>query len=232
MVKRAPWKAPAGGGVDIIVAPAGLHQAILTDVIDRGFRLSRKYGTVARKAAFRYFLNSFDEETGKQHRIDEVLTYSTNKKAKLRARLESGLGRDFSEDEAADFDPQDLIGMNFQVLITHRTEGDRTYANIKNIMAAAKGAPKMEMPEGYEPEVVNYSTSESWPLVDPDTKRPLTEAEAKTLAALVEATPELRGTLESAIKTVVGFNASQSEVGEEDDDPFDDDDDVQPEDVI
>lgn len=231
MVKRAPWKAPAGGGVDIIVAPSGLHQAILGDVIDRGFRLSNKFGTVARKAAFRYFLNSVDEETGKQHRIDEVLTYSMNKKAKLRARIESGLGRDLSDEEAEDFDPQDLIGMNFQVLVTHRTEGDRTYANVKNIMSAAKGAPKMEFPEGYEPEFVNYSTSDSWPLVDPATKRPLTEAEAKTLAALVEANPALRGDLEKTIGTVVGFNTSQSS-DEGDGTPFDDDDDVQPEDVI
>lgn len=222
--KRAPWKAPVGGGDFGPPAPAGLHQGVLADIIDRGPRLSTKYGTVARKVSFRYFLNSFDEETEKQHRIDDVLTFSMNEKAKMRSRVESIIGRDLSDEEAENFDPQELIGMNCQVLVTHRPEGGRTYANVKNLMGPAKGAPTLEIPEDYEPEVVNYKSTESWPVVNPKTKRPLTDGQLAALTAMVEGNPSLRANLDEAIATVVGMSASAGrDASDDDEDPFEED---------
>jgi hypothetical protein len=196
-------RAPVGGGGDYNPAPAGLQDLLLVDIIDRGYRLNdynKQDIKVQRKIAFRYALDAIDEDTGKQFFVDDVLTFSMDKRATMRARVSSGLGQEFSDEEAGALDIETLVGMQFQGMIVHKDRGDRVYANIQTIMPQAKGSTPIALLEEYERTYKDYSGSERWPSVDPTTKKPLSAEQIEVLNAMPHS---VRGDLKAAIESVV-----------------------------
>ena len=91
----------------------------------------------------------FEKDNVKQTgpmRIGITLTNSLGEKAKLRRYLEKWRGRPFTEEELDGFDVSKLAGLPCQLLVTHTTKGDKTYANIDAVLGWAKGQPKPEAP--------------------------------------------------------------------------------------
>jgi hypothetical protein len=78
--------------------------------------------------------------------INKEYTLSTNKKSNLRKDLIAWRGRDFTEDEAAEFEVGNLIGANCQISVIHKPskDGSKVYANVGSLMPLAKGAKKLE----------------------------------------------------------------------------------------
>jgi hypothetical protein len=65
--------------------------------------------------------------------ISITLTKSTHEQAKLRKHLVSWRGRDFTEDELADFALTKLLGVPANVGVTQTKKEGKTYANISTI---------------------------------------------------------------------------------------------------
>lgn len=87
--------------------------------------------------------------------IFKQYTWSMHEKANLRKDLNSWRGTPFTEAEAKDFDISKLLSQYCLLQVVHRESGDRTYANVDNIMFTAKE------PEGINP-IVNFV------ITDPD----------------------------------------------------------------
>jgi len=191
-----------------------LQDLLLIDIIDRGYRLNdynKQDVKVQRKFSWRYALDAVDEETGKQYTVDDVLTFSMDKRATMRARVSAGLGREFSDEEAGKLDVETMVGMQFQGMIVHKPRGERVYANIQTIMPQAKGTTPIALVEEYERVYKDYSGSERWPSVDPTTKQPLSAEQIEVLNAFPHS---IRGDLKKAIDSVVGAPEEQTPTGE------------------
>ena len=75
--------------------------------------------------------------------IGKTYTASMNEKANLRHDLESWRGKQFSDEEAGDFDVAAILGKPCMISVIHKQKGDKTYANIGNIGSLPKGiSPK------------------------------------------------------------------------------------------
>ena len=88
----------------------------------------------------------FNEEKGEQPRvISKEFTLSLHEKATLRAFLKNWRGKDFTEEEAKEFDVTKLISAPCMLNITHKKSKDRkkTYLEIGSVSRLPKG---MECP--------------------------------------------------------------------------------------
>jgi hypothetical protein len=139
--------ATAGSGTNYTPAPAGVHQAVCVDVIDKGMVETKGFDGGAPKKkhmiSVAWQINE-PRDDGKRHVIYRRYTLSLNEKASLRRDLESWRGRPFTREEEMGFDVEKLIGANCLLNVTHKQAGDRTYANVVSIMPLVKGMPKME----------------------------------------------------------------------------------------
>ena len=88
----------------------------------------------------------FNEEKGEQPRvISKEFTLSLHEKATLRAFLKNWRGKDFTEEEAKEFDVTKLISAPCMLNITHKKskDGQKTYLEIGSVSRLPKG---MECP--------------------------------------------------------------------------------------
>ncbi len=87
-------------------------------------------------------LKVFKEENGEQpHVISKEFTLSLHEKSTLRAFLKNWRGKDFTDEEAAAFDIEKLIGAPCMLNITHKQKKDNSgvYAEIGSVSAMPKG---------------------------------------------------------------------------------------------
>lgn len=144
-----PLIATAGDSKTFTPAPEGTHQAVCVDVIDKGLLPNRfKEGTFQHKVDLAWQIDELRDD-GKRFLVFKRYTLSLNEKANLRHDLESWRGRPFTEDELRGFDVESVIGANGLVNVQHNTRGEKTYANVKTVMALPKGMQRM-FPENYE----------------------------------------------------------------------------------
>jgi hypothetical protein len=170
--------ATAGSGGNYTPAPAGVHQAVCVDVIDKGMVETKGFDGGAPKKkhmiSVAWQINEARDD-GKRHVIYRRYTLSLNEKASLRKDLESWRGRPFTREEEMGFDVEKLIGANCLLNVQHKPSGDRVYANVVSIMPLVKGMPKMTA-DGYSREAEDsqsgHSNGES---ADHDEPPPLTE---------------------------------------------------------
>lgn len=88
----------------------------------------------------------FNEEKGEQPRvISKEFTLSLHEKATLRSFLKNWRGKDFTEEEAREFDVTKLISAPCMLNITHKKskDGQKTYLEIGSVSRLPKG---MECP--------------------------------------------------------------------------------------
>lgn len=140
--------ATAGDSKTYTPAPAGAHQAICVDVIDKGI-LEVTYAGKTKKQHKVSVAWQIDEvrDDGKRFVVYKRYTLSLNEKATLRKDLESWRGEPFTRDEEMGFDLERLLGKNCLLSIQHKVVGDRTYANVMSVMPLAKGMSKMQATE-------------------------------------------------------------------------------------
>jgi hypothetical protein len=134
----------SGDGQTFQPAPAGVHQAVCVDVIDRGVVEVTWQGQTKRQHKIDVAWQ-IDEarDDGKPFLVRKRYTLSLSEKANLRKDLESWRGKPFSREEEAGFDVERLIGVNGLVNVQHVTRGDKTYANVVSVMPLLKGMDKL-----------------------------------------------------------------------------------------
>lgn len=155
--------ATAGGdGKNFVPAPAGPHQAVCVDVIDKGMHPNKfKPGAMQHKIDIAWQIDELRDD-GKRYLVYKRYTLSLNEKATLRHDLESWRGKPFTRDEEMGFDVETVIGANCLVNIQHNVNGEKTYANVISVMPIVKGMPKM-VPEGYQRQAVAQVNDEQEP---------------------------------------------------------------------
>jgi hypothetical protein len=136
--------ATAGGdGKTFAPAPAGVHQAVAVDVIDKGMHPNKfKPGTSQHKIDIAWQINKTRDD-GKRFLVYKRYTLSLNEKATLRHDLESWRGRQFTREEELGFDVENILGANCLINVQHNVTDKGTFANVVSVMPLVEGMPKM-----------------------------------------------------------------------------------------
>jgi hypothetical protein len=144
-----PIVATAGDSKSFTPAPAGVHQAVCVDVIDKGV-LEVTYAGKTKKQHKVSLAWQIDElrDDGKRFLVYKRYTLSLNEKATLRKDLESWRGRPFTREEEMGFDVETVIGANCLINVQQNTVGDKTYANVVAVMPLHRGMAKIA-PQDY-----------------------------------------------------------------------------------
>lgn len=122
---------------DYPLAPDGLQNAVLVDVVDLG-ELDTPWGR-KRKLSFVFELEDTDEE-GNHYIVVKRYTWSLNEKSNLRKDLQRWRGSVFSKEELSEgVDMEAMIGLNATLFIAHNETDEKTYANIETILPRKKG---------------------------------------------------------------------------------------------
>ena len=134
---------PLGGGGaakgtgDFELCPTGAQQLVCCDVIDLGKIKVRGFGNkgdvLQHKVVFRW-QSEKKMADGRPYLIQRRFTLSSHKKAALRAFLEAWRGKDFTDDQARDFDTEKLIGVNCWSNVIHRTTPRGIFAEVQTVM--------------------------------------------------------------------------------------------------
>lgn len=159
------------GGKEFKKVPAGCHFAICNMVVDLGWQET-----------------TFKQQAKQQHQVylrwetpDERVTYekdgeqiegpcsigatytlSLSEKANLRKVLENWRGVPFTGQELRGFDITTIAGKCCQIMVQHKTSGDKTYANITGVMGLSRDQKERARKAQSEVGVLIYS------LDDPD----------------------------------------------------------------
>ena len=126
----------SGSSKEFTPAPAGTHQAVCCDVIDKGI-MDTQWGQ-KRKVIVRWQLSEL-MENDKPFLVQKLYTASLNEKAVLRHDLEAWRGRAFTASELAKFDLDTVIGANAVLSVAHDTRDGKTWANVKSVAPLMKG---------------------------------------------------------------------------------------------
>lgn len=151
-------------------APAGTHQAVCVDVIDKGMQPNPfKEGALQKKVDLAWQIDELRDD-GKRFVVYKRYTASLNDKATLRHDLESWRGRSFTALELDAFDLETIIGANCLLNIIHKPstkDPSRIYANVATVMPLAKGMRKIE--------AVEYQRREDAEPTPPEQHSPISE---------------------------------------------------------
>ncbi len=136
-----------GGGREFKPVPAGTHVAVCNMIVDLGMQPGYEGGAPQRKVYIGWEVPSesvewTDKDGNKQvgpMKIGRTYTLSLNEKATLRAHLENWRGRAFTAQELAGFDLFNIANKACLIGVTHKTSGDKTYANVSSVMSLPKG---------------------------------------------------------------------------------------------
>lgn len=136
--------ATAGDSKTFTPAPAGVHQAVCVDVIDKGILDVTWQGKTKKqhKVDVAWQIDELRDD-GKRFLVYKRYTLSLSEKANLRKDLESWRGRQFTRDEEMGFDVETVIGANCLLNVQHKASGDKTYANVVAVMPLSKGMSKI-----------------------------------------------------------------------------------------
>lgn len=146
-------KFPAKASNDFEICPSGNHVGICNAVVDLGVQPgSGQYPDPKHQVYIRFELPSEQityQKDGKEitgpMSIGRTFTASMSQKANLRQFIESWFGRAFpSDDAAADFDLQKLLGKRCLLNVTHTEKSGKTYANLKTATPLPKGMQSTE----------------------------------------------------------------------------------------
>ena len=129
-------------GGNFTLAPEGTHVAVCVSVIDLGLQRSEAFNNEQEKVHIAWEIAGEKTDDGKPLLVSKRYTSSTNEKAALRKDLESWRGKAFSKAEIESFDIRTILGVPCLLNIVHKTNGDKTYANVKGVMALPKGTAK------------------------------------------------------------------------------------------
>lgn len=176
MAKVTPIKAPASAGGDFEIAPEGVFLARCYKMVDVGTQTETgMYGTKENRKIYLYWelLEDADggdapkTEQGQPFSIFNSYKLSMHQKANLRKHLDSWRGKKFTEEEAADFDITKLLDKFCLIQIGHSQskDGQKTYANVDNIMhtkKTAKGVNEISSFNVEDPDMDVFNDLPEW----------------------------------------------------------------------
>ena len=143
-------KDPGGSG-DYTPVDEGMHRAVCYSVYDLGTHYQEAYGKNVHKVLIIWELpdERIDiERDGKMLNLPRAIsrrfTLSLHKKSDLRKTLESWRGKTFTPEELKGFDLTKLLGVNGTIQVLHNKVGEKTYANIINVVPLMKGMEKIQ----------------------------------------------------------------------------------------
>lgn len=141
--------APPRESKEFPVHAAGVHAAVLSDIIDMGDRWNKTYEKVDRKIRFIFRTAKVNANTNKPFEVSQEFTLSMGQKANLRKFVEAWVGP-FKDDTAAwNAIPSlhKLEGRAGLLNIVHKTSGmGRVYANIASISPLPEGMSAPTLP--------------------------------------------------------------------------------------
>ena len=136
---------------DYELPPAGgPYVAVCTRFIDLGTQYSEHFNKSAHKVMIGWELADIADSQNRPYQIAKRYTFSMHEKSALRKDLEAWRGRPFVDTDfgPGGFNTSKLLGKACQMMISHTTNADKTYANVQTIMAMGKG---MTVPEALSP---------------------------------------------------------------------------------
>jgi hypothetical protein len=132
----------------------GTHLGVCSMLVDLGMQFNEAYQKSSRKVLIGWELPDEQIEIDgeqKPRTISQRYTMSLNERSTLRRDLAAWRGRDFTAEELAGFDLQNIVGKSCLINVIHRDYNGKTYANIQNIMALPRGMAKGQLTE--EPQI-------------------------------------------------------------------------------
>lgn len=143
--------------------PPGIHAAVCNMVVDCGIQPGGRFKP-RHQVYVRWEIPAerieWTDRLGSTHEgpmnIGKFYTASLAEKAALRRDLENWRGRPFSRDELDGFDLFRILGTACQLMVTHSTQGEDTYANVSGVMGFPRDLPKPRA----EHRLVKYSPGE------------------------------------------------------------------------
>jgi hypothetical protein len=142
-------KNDSSGGKPFTPAPAGMHNAVLCDVVDMGIVPNpHEPGKTQHKLRLTWQIDEVNPSYDRRHEASAFYTASLNEKANLRKMLKTWLGKTDKELDAG-IDLEALIGTPAQIQITHRiSSAGKTFANVVAVVPLMKGmAPLSVTPD-------------------------------------------------------------------------------------
>jgi hypothetical protein len=109
-------------GGNFTPAPAGTHRAVCVELIDLGTQHSEYNGkpNVRQQVIIRWELSDEMMDDGKPYLVSEFYTNSLSEKSNLRPLLESWRGKEFTKEELAKFDLQNILGAPCLLSVIHK----------------------------------------------------------------------------------------------------------------
>jgi hypothetical protein len=155
--------AKENSGKDFKKVPPGAHFAICNMVVDVGLQEGYQ-----KKPQHKIYLRwevpdervSYEKDgntTEGPCSIGRFYTLSLSEKANLRKDLENWRGRTFTADELKGFDIESVLGKPCQIMVTHETDGPKTYANITGVMGVSKDQKERAKTTKPENPLVSFS---------------------------------------------------------------------------
>lgn len=156
-----PIHAPKPGKKNFTPAPEGLWRAVCCDVVLKPEQ-ETPWG-LKDKLVVRFELDdlaghvTWTDSDGEEHTTRYTAqfqeTLSVHKKGNLRRRIETWKGKFATDDDAANFDFEGLVGQNAQIQVQHSapTDDGTVYANIVAIVPAPAGVPALTVSKTYIP---------------------------------------------------------------------------------
>jgi hypothetical protein len=133
--------AKSSGGGDFTPAPAGTHTAVCVQCIDLGTIYSKYYDSWKPKVLLGFELIGEKNEQGEAFIVWKRYTNSLHENAVLRGHLESWRGKAFTSDELDGFALTNVLDKPCLISVSHRVDGNKTYADVGSVMALPKGTP-------------------------------------------------------------------------------------------
>lgn len=118
-------------------APEGVHNAVCVDTVDNGM-CDSQFGPKHKLTIVWQIEECM--ESGKPFLVSKRYSASIHAKSTLRKDLKSWRGKDFTEDEAKEFDLESVVGAQAQLVIQHNEHEGTIYANV---LAITKGKTKL-----------------------------------------------------------------------------------------
>lgn len=146
MALRAPVNS---GGEEFRRVPPGTHVAIVRMIVDLGIQPGRGIYPQPKHELYVGFEVPEERVTytkdGKEIEgpmaIGRTYTLSMSEKSNLRKDLQSWRGRNFTDDEAAEFDIESILGKACMITVVEKQSGDKVYSNIVGMSGLPKGVP-------------------------------------------------------------------------------------------
>jgi hypothetical protein len=141
-VAYSPIKASSkGGGKDFELVPAGTHFAICIGIYYLGVQAVTFEGETKEqpKVYFRFEIPDIQieyEKNGQKVKgpaiIGREFTLNIGDKSNLGPFIANWRGKEFTKEEAEEYDVTSLLGKVCNLGVIHKTKGDKTYANISS----------------------------------------------------------------------------------------------------